>query len=82
MKKVRVYGETTVSVWVDVEVEDNAELDDIIDAAYHELDSLTSYCGNGGFDKLCGVSIPNAGVEPSEEIEWAKNGEENIEDIE
>jgi|GEM_PF-2848504 hypothetical protein len=39
------------------------------------------YCGNGGIDKLCGVYGENAGLDGDNEIEWAPNGEEDIQDV-
>lgn len=81
MKQVKVYGITEVSVWVVVDVEDNAETDDILDAAYKELGSLTGFCGNGGVDKLCGVYGSNTGLEVGSEIEWAPNGEQDIQEV-
>ena len=52
MTKYRVYGTTTVSVVKEVWA--NSE-DEAYDKAYAQLDSLTVYCGNGGYDKLVGV---------------------------
>lgn len=52
MTKYRVYGTTTVSVVKEVWA--NSE-DEAYDRAQNELDSLTEYCGNGGYDKLVGV---------------------------
>ena len=52
MTKYRVYGTTTVSVVKEVWA--NSE-DEAYDKAYRQLDSLTVYCGNGGYDKLVGV---------------------------
>ena len=52
MKLYKVYGTTTVSVVKEVWA--NSE-DEAYDRAQNELDSLTEYCGNGGYDKLVGV---------------------------
>lgn len=52
MKKYRVCGTTTVTVVKEVWA--NSE-DEAFDRAQNELDSLTEYCGNGGYDKLIGV---------------------------
>ena len=52
MTKYKVYGTTTVSVVKEVWA--NSE-DEAFDKAQNQLDSLTEYCGNGGYDKLIGV---------------------------
>ena len=65
--KYRVIGETTVTVYLDVEAESEEEA---IEAAYKEVSSLTAYCGNGGMDKLVGVSLSNASVDAGDCIEW------------
>ena len=52
MKKYRVYGTTTVSVVKEVWA--NSE-EEAYEKAERQLDSLTEYCGNGGYDKLVGV---------------------------
>lgn len=52
MKKYRVTGTTTVTVVKEVWANNE---DEAYDRAQNELDSLTEYCGNGGYDKLIGV---------------------------
>ena len=52
MKKYKVHG--TITVNVTKEVWANSE-DEAYDRAQNELDTLTEYCGNGGYDKLIGV---------------------------
>lgn len=52
MKKYSVRG--TAVVTVTKEVWANSE-DEAYDKAQNQLDSLTEYCGNGGYDKLVGV---------------------------
>lgn len=52
MKKYRVCGTTTVTVYKEVWANDD---DEACRKAERELDSLTEYCGNGGYDKLIGV---------------------------
>ena len=52
MTKYRVCG--TVTVTVVKEVWANCE-DEAFEKAQSQLDSLTEYCGNGGYDKLIGV---------------------------
>ena len=59
MTKYRVYGTTTVSVVKEVWA--NSE-DEAYDRAQNELESLTEYCGNGGYDKLVGVDGENESV--------------------
>ena len=65
--KFRVSGKTTAVVYITVEAESAGEA---IKKAGRELGCLTSYCGNGGHDKLVGVNLSNAGVSAEEEIEW------------
>lgn len=79
MKKVKVYGKVIAWVGVEIEVDDNATEDDIIDKAYDEFEGVSSYYGNGGTDKLIGVSASNHSIEVTEGIEFAPNGEEDIE---
>lgn len=52
MKKYRVCGTTTVTVYKEVWANNE---DEACEKAYKELDCLTEYCGNGGIDKLIGV---------------------------
>ena len=52
MKKYRVCGTTTVTVYKEVWANNE---DDALQRAETELSSLTEYCGNGGYDKLIGV---------------------------
>jgi len=52
MKKYRVCGTTTVTVYKEVWA---ANEEDACRKAERELDCLTEYCGNGGYDKLIGV---------------------------
>ena len=65
--KFKVWGETTATVYITVEAE---SADEAIKAASRELGCLISYCGNGGYDKLIGVSLSDAGVSTREGIEW------------
>lgn len=65
--KFRVLGETTAFVSIEVEAETAEEA---IDVACQELDCLTSYAGNGGIDKLIGVSMRKASVCADDPIEW------------
>ena len=52
MKKYKVIGTTTVSVYKEVWAHNENEA---YGKAYRELSCLTEYCGNGGTDKLIGV---------------------------
>lgn len=56
MKKLRVFGHTTVTVSTVVTVPDNASEADIYKAAAKKFSGINSYLGNGGDDKLLGVS--------------------------
>lgn len=72
--KYKVYGKTEVYIEYTCEAENEEEAMDI---AAQEIGGLTSYCGNGGFDKLVGISDSDGGIYPADEIEW-----ENAEPIE
>ena len=52
MKKYKVHGTTTITVYKEVWADNE---DDAMDKAYNQLYALTEYCGNGGCDKLVGV---------------------------
>lgn len=67
MKKYRVCGTTTVTVYKEVWANDE---DEAMDKAYDELSSLTAFCGNGGTDKLIGVYEYDESVEADGYIEW------------
>lgn len=67
MKKFRVYG--TTKVVVTKEVWANTE-EEAMEKAYQQLSSLTAYGGNGGWDKLVGVSEYDETVEIDEDIEY------------
>lgn len=67
MKKYKVYG--TVAVNVTKEVWANSE-DEAIEKAYKQLPFLTSYCGNGGDDRLIGVEEDGESVEVFDGIEY------------
>lgn len=66
MKKYRVAGTTTVTVYKEVWA---ANEEDAIDKA-SELNGLTAYCGNFGFDKLVGVDGEDESVDADGYIEW------------
>ena len=67
MKKFKVYG--TTKVVVTKEVWANTE-EEAMEKAYQQLTSLTAYGGNGGWDKLVGVSEHDETVEIDEDIEY------------
>lgn len=75
MKKYKVYG--TIEVQVTKEVWANSE-DEAIEKAYDELPTLTSYCGNGGYDKLVGAEEEGETVEVFDDIEY--NDAKELED--
>lgn len=62
MRKVRVYGETTVCVWTIVEIKDGEDLTEaeILDRATANFTGIHHLVGNGGCgDKLIGVDGDN-----------------------
>lgn len=65
--KYRVYGHTTVTVVVEVSADSE---EDAKEVALDQRSSLTSYCGNGGTDKLIGVDGDDESVSADEEIEY------------
>lgn len=67
MSKWKVTGKVTVYVTAIVDADDE---DEAFDAAADEIEMLESYCGNGGTDKLIGVSSENLSVESSDIVEW------------
>lgn len=74
MKKYRVCGTTTVTVYKEVWANDE---DEAYRKAERELDSLTEYCGNGGYDKLIGVDGEDESVSVYDNIHY-----DDIEEIE
>lgn len=67
MKKFKVMG--TVEVTVYKEVWANCE-EEAYNKAYRQLDTLTEYCGNGGYDKLVGVEEEGESVAADGIIEY------------
>ena len=67
MKKYRVCGTTTVTVYKEVWANNE---EDACEKAYNELDSLTEYCGNGGIDKLIGVDGHDESVSADDFIHY------------
>lgn len=74
MKKYKVYGLVTVNVTKEVWA--NSE-DEAREKAYDQLPCLTSYCGNGGYDKLVGVEEDDESVDVFEDIAY-----DEVEEIE
>ena len=75
MKKYRVEGTTTVTVYKEVWANNESEA---YDKAYRKLSCLTEYCGNGGGDKLIGVDGHDESVSVDGLIEY--NGIEVLDD--
>lgn len=65
MKKFRVYG--TVNVIVSKDVWACSE-EQAMEKAHDKLSYLTAYCGNGGYDKLIGVSGSDESVDINDDI--------------
>jgi hypothetical protein len=74
MKKYKVCGTTTVTVYKEVWANNE---DDAYRKAENELNSLTEYCGNGGYDKLIGVDGSDESVATYDNIYY-----DDIEEIE
>ena len=74
MRKIRVYGQATVTVSVEIEVDDGCVGDDeeIFDKAYQEFGGIHSFAGNGGFDKIIGVSGSKESIEPDDWPEFIR----------
>lgn len=73
MINYKVHGRAYVDVYVEVEA-DSAE--EAIEAASNEVSELTSFVGNGGYDKLVGVYGDNQSIKPCGTIEY-----EDVEEI-
>ena len=67
MKKYRVCGTTTVTVYKEVWANDEEEP---LSKADTTLDYLTAFCGNGGIDKLIGVYESDESVAANSCIDW------------
>lgn len=73
MKKYRVFGKFTGYVSTEVEAENAGEA---VEKAYEEFNGIRSYAGNGGWDKLIGVSGAKETIDFESEIEWEQPEEE------
>ena len=69
MTTVNVYLKQSVSIKVELEVPELMTEKEIVEKAFNEFDGLTAYAGNGGMDKLVGVSGSNISIEPCEDLE-------------
>lgn len=77
MRKVRVYGQTTVTVCIEIEVDDGcADEEEIFDKAGREFGGIHSFAGNGGFDKIIGVSGSRESIEPDDWPEFTRYEED------
>lgn len=67
MPRLVVYG-TVVATVTKIVTADNEE--DAIDQADQHFGGITGYAGNGGIDKLIGVSGSDEAIECYGEVEW------------
>lgn len=67
MKKFKVMGSVTISVYKEVWANNEEEA---YNKAYEELDTLNEYCGNGSYDRLCGVENEGESVAADGLIEY------------
>ena len=73
MKEYKVYGKVICHVSIKVKAE-SAEA--AVEKAYDEFGGINNYVGNGGWDKLIGVTGTHETIEYGEEIEWEEPKEE------
>ena len=74
MKKFKVCGQYTITVMKEVWANDE---DEAINKAANKFGGIVEYAGNGGYDKLIGVSQYDESVAADGMIEW-----ENAEELE
>jgi hypothetical protein len=67
VNRYRVYGNTPVTVVIEVYAESEQGA---YEKAQEELPGLEAYAGNGGTDKLIGVSHEDACVDTADGITW------------
>ena len=67
MKKYRVCGTTTVTVYKEVWA---ANEEEAYDKAFRNLNCLTAFCGNGGTDKLVGVYESDESIAADDTVEY------------
>ena len=65
--KFKVLGTQSVSVYIEVEADDE---ESAIDAAYNIFGGLTGYVGNGGTGKLVGTSLREVDLEPNDDLKF------------
>ena len=72
MKRLRVLGHATVTVSTIIEVGDDESLteEEIYDRARENFGGIMSFVGNGGTDKLIGVSEYEETIAADEEPEF------------
>lgn len=70
MKKVRVFGHTTIIVSTIIEVPDDADEDQIYDKVAEKFAGISAFVGNGGTHKLIGVSGKNDTITVDEPVEF------------
>lgn len=72
MKKYRVYGHATVTVSTVIEVPDEEELtaEEIYERAEDTFSGIGAFAGNGGCDKIIGVSGWNESISADEDVEF------------
>ena len=73
MKKYKVYGTYTITIAKEVWANDE---DDAVDKAAETFGGVIEYCGNGGYDKLVGVSEDDESVAADGYPEWGNYIEE------
>ena len=78
MKKLRVFGHATVTVSTIIEVKDGEELneEEIYDRARENFGGIMAFAGNGGTDKLIGVSDYDETISADKEPEFDDDTEE------
>ena len=72
MKRLRVFGHATVTVSTVIEVKDDESRteEEIYDRARENFGGVMSFVGNGGIDKLIGVSEYEETIAADEEPEF------------
>ena len=70
MKKIRVLGNTQVTVSVVIEVPDNKPVteEEIYQLATAQFGGVQAFCGNGGVDKLIGVTGATESIDANEPV--------------
>ncbi len=70
MKEIRVFGHATVTVSTVIKVRDDTELteDQIFARAKKSFSGINAYHGNGGDDKLIGVSGSGDTIAADDEV--------------